>query len=206
MTQEKEKFDILDAIEKRAKRLQRLHFPDLSSNYVPGEGDNPIAMIIGEAPGAQEDIKKRPFIGASGQVLRRLMYTAGLHATALPSSPPNCWLTNVVKFRPPGNRNPTTQEIQAFRALLRIEWRAIGQPGIIIPVGKIALTAVMGHEMSILKVAGKVSHRRASTGQTLHIWPMIHPRYALSNKSAQPALDADWQELASWLHGIDQVI
>src|SRR5688500_16998698 len=90
---------------------------DLSSVYVAGEGDNPEAFIIGEAPGAQEEAQQRPFVGPAGVVMRDLMAIAGLYAHIPRDGKPkvinnrhgleNCWLTNVVKFRPPRNRKPT---------------------------------------------------------------------------------------------------
>jgi DNA polymerase len=173
---------------------------------VPGEGDNPQAFIIGEAPGAQEDIAGRPFVGAAGAVLRQLMQIADLQSGVLPDGTHgagrwagNCWLTNVLKFRPPGNRNPTDTEIKAFRPLLMDEWEAVGAPSLIIPVGSVALRAVTGKPMSILRTAGKHhSYLSAKTGKQLHIWPMVHPAFGLRTPDVQPMLEADWENLGRW--------
>src|ERR1700748_3193813 len=111
----------LNRIEEEAKNLQASVFPSLSKNYVPGEGGNPQAFIIGEAPGATEDITRRPFTGPCA-VIHELMELAGLCTGNLADgSKANAWITNVCKFRPPGNRNPSNAEIKAFRGLLQDE-------------------------------------------------------------------------------------
>lgn len=179
----------------------RSAFPDLSTTYVPGEGDNPEAFIIGEAPGALEDVQRRPFVGSAGVVLRQLMDIADLRAGhTIPPDVANCWLTNVVKFRPPKNRNPTALEVKAARPWLMKEWEAVGSPKLIIPVGGIALKAVTGRQhISILRAAGKNhDYLSAYTGQILHIWPMVHPSFGLRNPAVQPLLEKDWEALGAW--------
>lgn len=177
------------------------HFRELGHTLVPGEGDNPIAFIIGEAPGAQEVIKGRPFVGPSGRVQRQLMSFAGLHirgpwfANDEPES--NCWLTNVVKFRPPQNRKPSHVEIVAARPYLRREWIAVGEPKLIIPVGATALQAILGISVSILKVAG----RRMTLAERpdMAVWPMIHPSFGLrGNDLVKDTIEEHWQRLGAW--------
>jgi uracil-DNA glycosylase family 4 len=202
---------MLHEAEKRLERIERaanevrVMFPALSKNYVPGEGpfSGAEAFIIGEAPGAQEDIRRRPFIGASGIVLRQLMDLAGLWPTYSDcdrSKPANAWLTNVVKFRPPGNRAPLAVETDTFRELLVAEWQAVGAPTLIIPVGSVALSALFGKRMSILQAHGQ--HRRmrsAYTGQILNIWPMLHPAFALrAGPDIQELAESDWVRLGEW--------
>lgn len=199
----------LELVEREAHELKRI-FPRLStSRYVSGEGDNPRAMIIGEAPGAEEDVAGRPFVGKSGIVLRQLMEFADLYATDTylgyadddighsgdVTQEANCWLTNVCKFRPPRNGTPTDTEIKAFRPLLRQEWRAVGRPKLIIPVGAVALQAVMGKSISILKSAGKC-HRY----KDFYIWPMVHPSWGIrsGNAQLQELLEQDWINLGEW--------
>lgn len=185
----------------------------LSQTYVGGEGDgdNPIAMIIGEAPGAQEEIRRRPFVGPAGIVLRDLMMSVGLCAKRGNGSwweshseiKENCWLTNTVKFRPPRNRTPTAKEINMARPFLRREWQAIGKPDLIIPVGAPALRAVMGRQMSILKMAGQMITHQRSYGpkpRLFYIWPMIHPSFGLRNEQVIPLLEKDWAKLERWLN------
>lgn len=178
-------------------------FPSLSHRYVAGEGNQAQAFIIGEAPGAQEDIAGRPFVGHAGQVLRDLMRIADLYAQPTVETTDalyaNSWLTNVLKFRPPNNRAPTEAEIKAFRPLLIKEWHAVGTPDLIIPVGGIALRAVTGRPLSILRAAGKChKYLSAYTGKPLYVWPMVHPSFGLRMPAVQPLLEQDWEALAKW--------
>jgi uracil-DNA glycosylase family 4 len=182
----------------------------LSERYVPGEGENPRVLLVGEAPGAQEDSALRPFVGAAGRVLRDLMASVGLFTGETPHfGVPNCWLTNLVHFRPPRNRNPTPEEIFVARSGLREEWMAVGCPRIIIPLGGIALNAIMKnhdpgkkgtfHKLSILKMAGKCIKQTSREGQSHFVWPMIHPSFGVRWKSMIPLIEKDWDRLDSWL-------
>lgn len=166
----------------------------LDERYVGGEGpdDTPEAMVIGEAPGGQEAIAGRPFVGPSGAVLDQLLENAGLARERV-------WVTNVVKFRPPGNRTPTDDEIAVFKIWLRREWVTIGRPTLIIPTGSVALYALTGHRVSILKYAGTHLRRTSRGGYQMDVWPMVHPSFGLRNPNARPSIEADWQKLGGWL-------
>lgn len=195
-------WDALDELEEEADRNGA--FRDLTGVYVPGEGDNPIAFIIGEAPGAQDVIRRRPFVDAAGSVLRDLMATAGLHVRHpwFTNDDPeaNCWLTNVVKFRPPvrnGTRRPTPEEVAAARPYLRQEWVAVGRPQIIIPLGGVALQAITGVIAPITAVAGKLM--TFPSRPDMYVWPMVHPAFGLRTPAAQPLIEKDWEALAAWL-------
>lgn len=173
----------------------------LGEVYVPGEGGGDIkALIIGEAPGAQEELKGRPFVGPAGVVLRQLMASAGLYAapSARNRTFPNCWLTNVVKYHPPRNRKPTPIEIKLMRNGLRTEWAACGKPQLVIAVGGVALEAILGSRQSILRVAGKCQLRTSREGIPMALWPMVHPSFGLRNPPVQPLLERDWERLAAW--------
>lgn len=177
----------------------------LSPVYVAGEGGNPEAFIVGEAPGAHEEMEQRPFVGPAGVVMRDLMAIADLRAGrpwVFKEGPLNCWLTNVVKFRPTlagrRNRTPTPVEIQAARWWLRKEWVAVGKPQLIIPVGGVALEAITGKKTSILRAAGKCHKARSRCGLELFVWPMVHPSFGLRTPAVQPLLEQDWERLAAW--------
>lgn len=192
-------YGALEKVESEAHELKRVFLRLSTSRYVMGEGANPQAFIVGEAPGADEDVKGRPFVGPAGEVLRQLMDMADFRATPQVHKnytlPPNCWLTNVVKFRPPRNGTPTETEIKAFRPLLLKEWRAVGKPRIIIPVGGVALQAIIGRRVSILKAAGKCHSYKGC-----YIWPMVHPSYGMrsNNEQLQEILEQDWVNLRKW--------
>lgn len=165
------------------------HLRQKGIKLVPGIGINPHIMIVGEAPGATENNRGQPFVGKAGRVLRQLMKNAGLSVTK------NCWLTNVLKYRPPGNRNPTLPEIEAARPYLRREWRYIYKPPIIVAVGAIALQALAPYQTGGI-VANANGHiiRGATT-----IVPMIHPAFALRNKGIRPIVEKHWHDFGKWL-------
>jgi uracil-DNA glycosylase len=191
-------WDALDQITR--DQLNDSAFRELSPTLVPGEGDNPIALIIGEAPGAEEDIRQRTFVGASGHVQRQLMSFAGLWADKPPGDDePNCWLTNAVKFRPPRNRKPYWIEILAARPYLRREWIAIGKPRLIITIGGTALSAVLGRQCSILRVAGEPQMHTGRDGQEMILWPMLHPAFGLRVPDVRTLIEQDWERLGGWI-------
>jgi DNA polymerase len=195
-----EQHSALDDIHDAAFGVRAAIAPELSEVYVPGEGNNPRVMIIGEAPGAQEEVYRRPFVGASGRILRELMTGVELFTGDTPHfGEPNCWLTNAVKFRPPRNRKPTDTEVMGFRYLLQEEWGAIGMPQVIVPVGGVALMAVMGRKMSILRMAGKRLDMVSRKGLPIFIWPMIHPSFGLREKSIIPLIEKDWDKFGHWM-------
>lgn len=170
---------------------------------IEGEGDNPVVMLIGEAPGPQERAKGRPFIGPAGIVLRQLMYVAGLCARddePLQGNVANCWLTNVVKYYPPRTRTPTWEEIQNSRKYLRQEWVAIGKPDIIITIGASPLSAVLGRKGSIMARAGRMFTNQNSTRkpEVMTFWPMLHTSFGLRNPTVQPTIEEHWLKMAEW--------
>lgn len=180
-------------------------FSALDGRYVPGEGasENPIAFIVGEAPGAQEVIKGRPFVGPAGRAQRDLMHIAQLCTGELRCEhEANCWLTNVIKFYPPnrnGSRKPLPTEIAAAQPYLRREWIAVGRPSLIIPVGGVALHALTGKPTSILRAAGKCHAATSREGQKLYVWPMVHPSFGLREPAVRNLIEKDWENLAAWM-------
>lgn len=179
------------------------------NRLVPGEGGTPRAILIGEAPGATEAMHLRPFIGDAGQVLRQLMFLCGLSTVEAQIDNPeyggdwtkaNCWLTNVVKYRPPKNRTPLWTEVLHARAELRQEYRFIGKPRLIVLLGGTALSAYYGRPMSIMKEAGRVRYKPSNVAAPrLAIWPMFHPSFGLRNPNIRSTMENHWEHLAQWM-------
>lgn len=143
----------------------------LQSNLVFGEGSAEAGVIfIGEAPGAKEDEQKRPFVGRSGQLLRKTMQEAANLA------PEDVYITNIVKRRPPENRDPTPEEIAAYQPYLARQL-AIIKPKVIVPLGRFAANYFVDG-IKISKQQGTI-FRKADGGKTLIIYPMFHPAAAL---------------------------
>lgn len=160
-------------------------------NVVVSRG-NPRAalLLIGEAPGAQEDAQGRPFVGRAGQLLDRMLESVGL------DSEQDAYICNVIKCRPPDNRRPTAAEIAACRPFL-LRQIALVDPRLILLVGATALEGVLGIKGGITRLRGQW---RAGEGEGLGgrlLMPILHPSYLLRNPSREQGSPKwhTWQDL-----------
>jgi uracil-DNA glycosylase family 4 len=153
-----------------------------AENAVPGEG-NPEAriMLIGEAPGWHEDKQGKPFVGNSGKFLTELLASAGL-------SREDVFITNVVKHRPPGNRDPLPDEISACAHWLEQQIEAI-DPDVVVTLGRFSM-AKFFPGARISKIHGEPKEVGGR-----YIVPMYHPAAALHNGALRPEIEADFQKL-----------
>jgi uracil-DNA glycosylase len=143
------------------------------NNVVFGEG-NPKArlMLIGEAPGQEEDRTGKPFIGLAGQLLEQILNAVGITRAEV-------YIANVIKCRPPNNRNPEPEEISACEPWLLEQIRLI-QPQIIITLGNVPTQWATGTSLGITKTRGVwTEFRKLST--PIPLLPMFHPAYLLRN-------------------------
>lgn len=148
------------------------------TKVVPGEGPEDAELLfIGEAPGWYEDQQGRPFVGPAGAFLNQLLSSIGL-------SREQVYIANVIKCRPPGNRDPLPAEIQACRKWLDRQIEII-QPRIIITLGRYSLARYFPNE-SISKVHGKARKE----GKVV-CYPMYHPAAALHQGSLRQIIEAD---------------
>jgi DNA polymerase len=140
-----------------------------------GEG-NPDAEVvfIGEAPGAKEDELGRPFVGAAGKFLDEMLQSIDLDRN-------DVYITNIVKYRPPGNRDPLPEEIAAFKPFL-LEQLAVIQPQLTVFLGR--------HAMSQLKISQ--AHGRAFRKDGRVYMPLYHPAAALYNGGLREQLLSDF--------------
>ncbi len=116
----------------------------------PGEGvARPTVLVIGEGPGAEEDASGRPFVGPAGQLLDRMLAAIGLSRTE------NCYIANVVKCRPPNNRDPAPDEVAACACFLERQ-AAILRPRAILCVGRVAAQALTGRIEGVGRLRGKL--------------------------------------------------
>jgi uracil-DNA glycosylase family 4 len=152
------------------------------TNAVFGKG--PVGadiMIIGEAPGRDEDIKGIPFVGRAGRKLDDMFSAAGIKKS-------DVFITNVVKCRPPGNRNPEPIEMKKCRPYLLKQIEII-QPKVIVLLGNIALSLVTGEPSGITKMRGKsleyLSYRAI---------PTFHPAYVLRNAGSEKTVVEDFKK------------
>ena len=152
------------------------------SRTVPGTGPAPAdVMCIGEAPGAREDETGEPFVGPAGRLLDELLAAAGLGRESV-------YIANVVKCRPPGNRDPQPEEIAACRAFLDRQI-ALVDPKVIVTLGRFSMAAWFPGES-----IGRI-HGRARRVDGRLVVPMYHPAAALHRGDLRPVLLADFQKL-----------
>jgi len=157
-----------------------------ATNLVPGEGSATAAvMLVGEAPGAKEDESGRPFVGGAGKLLDRLLEEAGLQRD-------DVFITNVVKARPPGNRDPKADEVAHHLPWLEAQLDII-RPKLLVPLGRHAL-ARFAPDTKITQAHGRVLEH---DGRTL--FPMFHPAAALRNPQLRKTLHEDARALGEAL-------
>jgi len=163
---------------------------------VVGEGNVCSAvMFIGEAPGEQEAKTGRPFVGSAGQVLDRLLQSVGIERE-------DVYITNVVKDRPPGNRDPTAEEVDLYSPFL---WRQVEilEPRVIVTLGRFAMDFVLKHlQMSeqgskISDLHGTLLKARASYGQVI-VLPLYHPAVVFYRPGREQVLKRDFQALEEY--------
>jgi uracil-DNA glycosylase len=160
---------------------------------VIGEGDPDASlMFIGEAPGEWEAKRGRPFVGASGRLLDELLSSIGLQRQEV-------YITNVVKDRPPKNRNPRVSEIRLYAPFLERQIDII-QPSVVAPLGRIALSFVLKQMglstegQTISRLHGQSLTAQASYG-SVTVVPLYHPAVALYNPEQLETLKGDFQML-----------
>jgi DNA polymerase len=168
--------------------------PDLAktaTNIVPGDG-NPDAEVvfIGEAPGKNEDITGKPFVGAAGRFLTELMQGAGLTRD-------NVFITSIVKYRPPNNRDPRADEKEASWPYLLRQLRVI-QPKLVVTLGR--------HSMGYFVPGQKISevHGKLIKGGEWPVLPLYHPAAALYNANQRQTLYEDFTQLKNVLKTLER--
>jgi uracil-DNA glycosylase family 4 len=139
-------------------------------------------MFVGEGPGQQEDIQGLPFVGRAGKLLDQLLEEIGL-------SRGEVWVTNVVRCRPPGNRDPQPDEIAACRSYTDRQIELI-EPRLICTLGKFAMQVLTRTNRGITAVHGKPEVHELG-GRTMRVYPLFHPAAALrSTKTLEDLRDA----------------
>lgn len=154
-----------------------------------GEGNpNARVLIIGEAPGRNEDLQGVPFVGAAGKKLDALLEIAGLDRER------DVFIANVLKCRPPSNRDPKAEEIEMCSPFLREQTRTI-DPQVIVTLGNFATKFILKTEVGITQLHGKVQHAGKFT-----VFPIYHPAAAIYDRKKQVALEEDFATLGRILN------
>ena len=184
----------LDELEALLRGFEGCSLRFTAKNLVFADG-NPQArvMFVGEAPGADEDRIGKPFMGRSGQLLDRMMATIGLDRSS-------AYISNVVPWRPPGNRNPTPQEISICRPFVERQIE-LADPDILVCLGAPATQTLTGTKDGILKARGRFYPYRLRDGREIQALATLHPAYLLRQPVQKRLAWRDFRMLKSALDG-----
>lgn len=164
----------LTAVREQLGECTRCRLSEGRTQIVFGDGD-PRAdlMFVGEGPGQQEDLTGIPFVGRAGELLTRMIEAGlGIERSAV-------YICNIVKCRPPGNRNPAPDEVSACRRFLDAQIDAV-RPRVLVTLGKPASSLLLGRDVAITRVRGQWHEYRG-----IPVMPTLHPAYVLRQYSEQ---------------------
>lgn len=181
----------MQGVTSKIKNCRRCRLWKDAKNAVPGEGSlNTPLLFIGEGPGYWEDIKGRPFVGRAGEQLDELLSDIDLNRE-------DVYITNVVKHRPPNNRDPKQDEIDSCTPYLEEQIKII-KPKLIITLGrhstKLLLSKIDIKVTGITKIRGKILEGELY-GLRIKIMPTFHPAAVLYNPSYKSALKDDFKRI-----------
>lgn len=140
--------------------------------FADGNAEGPL-MVIGEAPGRDEDVEGLPFVGRSGQLLDRMLAAIGLDRTSV-------YVANVIPWRPPGNRTPTPHETEICRPFIERQIE-LANPQVVITLGGPASKVLLKSTEGIMRQRGKWKHFTTASGLEIPAMPSLHPAYLLRN-------------------------
>lgn len=179
-------------------RASSLPLAKTAKDIVPGEGPATAEVLfIGEAPGQQEAIERRPFVGRSGKFFRQTLEEIEI-------SDKDVYISNIVKVRPPENRDPTIEEIAAFKPYLDKEIEII-DPALIVTLGRFSMAKFLA-DVRISQVHGRL-HKVKWNGKTQFVLPMYHPAAGLRSTTVRQAFIEDFKKIpkaVAWINDHQQ--
>ena len=186
-----ERRDDLVALYKAARDCTRCPLAEGRTQVVFGNGNADAGlMFVGEAPGFHEDQQGLPFVGRAGQLLDELLRDIGLDRESV-------WVCNVLKCRPPGNRDPQPDEIESCKPYL---WKQVEliEPKVICTLGNFATKLLTRSSRGITQLAGKPQEAEVG-GRRLVLYPLFHPAAALRTPATKERLREDFARLPALL-------
>lgn len=169
------------------KDCQRCRLSSGRTQVVFGTGNpNASIMFVGEAPGFYEDKQGIPFVGAAGKLLNELLESAGLSRTDI-------YIANVIKCRPPDNRDPLPDEVETCKPFLFQQIELI-KPKVVCTLGNFAMQTLLGKKVGIMKMRGQVFQV-----QDFFVFPLLHPAAALHQGNLNEPLREDFRKLKAFL-------
>jgi DNA polymerase len=170
----------LAQLQKIIKKCMKCNLAKTRKNVVPGEGDPHARLVfVGEAPGEDEDIQGRPFVGRAGKLLDQLIERIGLRRSEV-------YICNVLKCRPPNNRDPEPYEVAACKDYLLAQLNVI-KPKVICTLGRHAYNTLFGVDEKITRIRGKLTMYHGTK-----LLPTFHPSYLLRN---QTKITEAWEDM-----------
>ncbi|MFC1510817.1 uracil-DNA glycosylase [Candidatus Margulisiibacteriota bacterium] len=183
-------------VEKIAQKCEKCPLSKGRTKVVFGNGPVPCdLMLIGEAPGADEDAQGLPFVGRAGKLLTKILESVNI------KRPDDIYIANTVKCRPPNNRAPLGSEQEACRPYLQAQIKHI-KPKIILLAGAPAVKAILKKEEPMSKIRGKWLKL---PGTEISVMPLFHPAYLLRNPSKEKGKPKwfMWQDMQEVRHALD---
>ena len=175
------------SLQKKVKGCMNCSLHETRKSVVFGEGsDKARVVFVGEAPGEEEDLQGRPFVGRAGKVLDELIEKVGLARA-------DVYICNVLKCRPPGNRDPEEGEVAACRDYLVTQLKLI-RPRIICTLGRHAYNTLMGTDERITKIRGVLTRYEG-----VPLLPTYHPSFLLRNSDRIKEAHEDMEKLRTFL-------
>jgi uracil-DNA glycosylase len=178
------------------EKFEGIEIKRSAKNTVFADG-NPLSriMLIGEAPGRDEDEQGLPFVGRAGQLLDRMLGAIGLDRTKV-------YITNVLNWRPPQNREPSPEEAAACLPFLHRHIELVA-PEVMILLGAVAVRHVLGVNEGIMRLRGRwESYQSAALGRAIQVMPALHPAYLLRQPSAKRLA---WRDLCAVADKIEEL-
>jgi DNA polymerase len=165
---------------------------EMRTNPVFGMGNaNADVMFVGEAPGAEEDRQGKPFVGRAGKLLDQLLDEIGMNRRD------DAFIANVLKSRPPGNRDPQPEEIEACQPYLERQIQLV-EPRVICTLGNFATKLLTGSPTGITRVRGRPQEREVA-GVPVLLYPLFHPAAALRTPAVLQQLREDFAQIPALL-------
>jgi len=193
------KVELIEKIAEEVRACVKCPLGKERRNAVPGEGNiDAVVVFVGEAPGYWEDVKGSPFVGAAGKILNTLL-------TKIDLSRDHVFITNVVKCRPPDNRDPKPDEVETCTSLYLDRQIALIQPKIIVTLGRHSTFYMLSKAGLEIKTREGITQLHGKVIQTkllnlpVSVIPMFHPAAVLHNPKYREALESDFKLLKNEL-------
>jgi DNA polymerase len=171
------------SVEERILKCQKCTLSQGRTNAVPGEGSlEAELMFVGEAPGRDEDLQGRPFVGRAGQLLTKII-------GAMKFNREDVYITNVVKCRPPNNRNPNKEEIETCKNYL-LEQIEMIKPRAIVALGRVATDFFIHSSLGMTALRGNFHEFN-----DIQVMPTFHPSYIIRNEGNKSIKKMVWEDM-----------